>query len=159
MNLPNGHKIWCNTYVDDLFLAANPGPIKDKIISQLEKAVEIKDLGIMTRPLGMELEYDHEKGTCTLHQAALIKDLLSDNGLLGSTLSNPRLLPMDPNAKFFPTPLNEEPVSKEECNYLGIVGSLLHIMNFTRPDIAQAVQTLCKYGKIIITILTSWILF
>jgi hypothetical protein len=35
MNLPDDQQIWCNTYVDDLFLAANPGPIKDKIISQL----------------------------------------------------------------------------------------------------------------------------
>ena len=129
MQLPDGQQIWCNTYVDDLFLAAYPGPMKDKIISHLEEAFEFKDLGIMTRPLGMELEYDHEKGTCTLHQAALIRDLLSDNGLLGITPSKPRLLPMDPNAKFLPTPLTEEPVSKEECNYLGIVGSLLHIIN------------------------------
>jgi hypothetical protein len=131
MNLLDGQKVWCSTYVDDLFLAANPGPIKDNIIYQLEEAFEIRDLGIMTRPLDMELEYDHEKGTCTLHQAALIRELLSDNGLLGSTPSNP----MDPNAKFLPTPLTEEPVSKEECNYLGIVGSLLHLMNCTRPDI------------------------
>jgi hypothetical protein len=71
----------------------------------------------MTRPLDMELEYDHEKGTCTLHQATLIRDLLSDNGLLGS---NAKLLPMDPNAKFLPTPLTEEPVLKEECNYLAL---------------------------------------
>ena len=116
MNLLDGQQVWCNTSVDDLFLAANPGPIKDKIISQLEEAFEIKDLGIMSRPLGMELEYDHKKGTCTLHQAALIRDLLSDNGLLESTPSNPRLLPIDPNAKFLPTPLTEEPVPKEECN-------------------------------------------
>jgi hypothetical protein len=54
---------------------------------------------------------------------------------------------MDPNTKFLSTPLTEDPVSKEECNYLGIVGSLLHLMNCTRPDIAQAVQTLCKYGS------------
>jgi hypothetical protein len=114
MNLPDGHQIWCNTYIDDLFLAANPGPIKDKIISQLEEAFEIKDLGIMTRPLGMKLEYGHDKGTFTLHQAALIRDLLSDSGLLGSTPSNPMLLHMDPNAKFLPTPLTEEAVSKEE---------------------------------------------
>jgi hypothetical protein len=144
MHLPDGQKIWCNTYVDDMFLAANPGPIKKKIISQLEAAFEIKDLGIMTRPLGMELEYDHEKGTCTLHQAAFIRELLSDNGLLGS---NARLRPMDPNAKFLPTPHTEEPVSKEECNYLGIVGSLLHLMNCTRPDTTPAVNTLCKYGS------------
>jgi hypothetical protein len=78
MNLPDGQQVWCNTYGDDLFLAANPGPIKDKIISELEEALEIKNLGIMSRPLGMELEYDDEKGTCTLHQAALIRDLLSD---------------------------------------------------------------------------------
>jgi hypothetical protein len=101
----------------------------------------------MSRPLGMELEYDHDKGTCTLHQAALIRDLLSDNGLLEATPSNIRILPMDPNAKFLPTPLDEEPVPKEECNYLAIVGSLLHLMNCTRPDIAQAVNTLCKYGS------------
>jgi hypothetical protein len=147
MNLPDGQQVWCNTYVDDLFLAANPGPIKDKIIKQLQDAFEIKNLGIMSRPLGMELEYDDEKGTCTLHQAALIRDLLSDNGLLNSEPSNIRVLPMDPNAKFLPTPPDQEPVSKEECNYLGIVGSLLHLMNCTRPDIAQAVNTLCKYGS------------
>jgi hypothetical protein len=63
MHLPDGQQIWCNTYEDDLFLAANPGPVKDKILSQLEEAFEIKDLGIMCMPLGMEQEYDHEMGT------------------------------------------------------------------------------------------------
>jgi hypothetical protein len=129
--------------VDDLFLVANPGPIKDKIIEELKAAFEIKDLGILRRPLGMELEYDTEKRTCTQHQAALIRDLLSDNNLLES---NPRHLPMDPNEKFLPTPLTEIPVPKEECNYLAIVGSLLHLMNCTGPDIAQAVNVLCKFG-------------
>jgi hypothetical protein len=109
MTLPDGQKIWCNTYVDHLFLAANPGPIKDRIIAELEATFEIKDLGILRRPLGMELEHDTEKGTCTLHQTALIKDLLSDSNLLES---NPRLLPMDPNEKFLPTPLTETPVPK-----------------------------------------------
>jgi hypothetical protein len=137
MNLPDGQKIWCNTYVDDLFLAANPGPTKYRIIAQLEEAFEIKDLGIMSRPLGMELEYDTEKGSCTLHQAALIRDPLSDNGLLDA---NPRLLPMEPNEKFHPTPLTENPVPKEECNYLAIVSSLLHLVTCTRPDITQAVN-------------------
>jgi hypothetical protein len=144
MTLPGGQKIWCNIYVDDLFLAANPGPIKTKIIAELKAAFEIKDLGILRRPLGMELEYDTENGTCTLHQAALIRDLLSDNNLLES---NPRLLPMDPNEKFLPTPLTKTPVPKKECNYLAIVGSLLHLMNYTNPDIAQAVNVLCKFDS------------
>jgi hypothetical protein len=32
MTTPGGHNIWCNTYVDDLFLGCNPGPLKDFII-------------------------------------------------------------------------------------------------------------------------------
>jgi hypothetical protein len=144
MTLPNGQKIWCNTYIDDLFLAANPGPIKDRIIAELKAAFEIKDLGIRSRPLGMELEHDTDKGTCKLHQTALIRDLLSGTNLLES---NPSLLPMDTNEKFFPTPLTETPVPKEEFDYLAIVGSLLHLMNCTRPYIFQVVKIICKYGS------------
>jgi hypothetical protein len=74
----------------------------------------------------------------------LIRDLLSDNGLLDA---NPRLLPMDLNERFHPTPLTKNPVPKEKCNYLAIVGSLLHLMKCTRHDIAEAVNVLCKYGS------------
>jgi hypothetical protein len=59
----------------------------------------------------------------------------------------PRILPMDPSDKFSPTPLTEPPVPKKECNDLGIVGSLLHLLNCTRPDIAQAVNVLCRFGS------------
>jgi hypothetical protein len=102
----------------------------------------MKDLGPLSMPLGMGLEYNKELGTCTLHQAALIRDLISDKGLRDS---NPRILLMDPNENFYPTPSTEEPVPKEECNYLAIVGSLLHLMNCTRPDIAEAVNMLCRF--------------
>jgi hypothetical protein len=104
----------------------------------------MKDLGILSRLLGMDLVYNKEKGTCTLHQATLIRDLLSDQGLMGS---NPRILPLDPNQKFFPLPEADTPVPKSECDYLGIVGSLLHLMNCTRPHLAQAVNMLCRFGS------------
>jgi hypothetical protein len=74
MTSRGGQNIWCNTYVDDLFLGCNPGPLKDLIIKQLFPTFEMKDLGILTRPSGMELEYNKELGTFTLHQAALIRD-------------------------------------------------------------------------------------
>jgi hypothetical protein len=144
MTSPGGQNICCNTYIDDLFSGCNPGPLKDFIIQPLFSTFEMKDLGPLYRPLGMELEYNKELGTCTLHQAALIRDLSSDNGLLDS---NPRILPMDPGEKFYPTPSTEEPVPKEECNYLAIVGSLLHLMNNTRIDIAQAVNMQCRFSS------------
>jgi hypothetical protein len=113
MTTPGGQNIWCNTYVDDLFLGCNPGPLKDFIINHLFSTFEMKDLGALSTPLGMELEYNHELGTCTLHQAALIRDIISDNGLMESS---PRLLPLDTNQKLVPTPATEEPIHKEECH-------------------------------------------
>jgi hypothetical protein len=144
MTSRGGENIWCNTYVDDLFLGCNLGPFKDLNIKHLFSIFEMKNLGILSRPLGMELEYNKELGTCTLHQAALIRDLMRDNGLMDS---NPRILPMDPNEKFYPTPPTETPVPKEDCNYLAIVSSLLHLMNCTRPDIAKAVNMLCTFSS------------
>jgi hypothetical protein len=144
MTTPGGQNIWCNTYGDNLFLGCNLGLLKEFIIHHLFSTFEMKDLGPLCRPLGMELVHNKELGTYTLHLAALIRDLICDNGL---TDSNPRVLPMYPNENFFPTPLTEEPVPKEECNYLAIVGSLLHFMNCTRPDIAQAVNMLCRFSS------------
>jgi hypothetical protein len=40
--------------------------------------IEIKNLGPISRPLDMELEYNKELGTCKLQQASLIKDLCHD---------------------------------------------------------------------------------
>jgi hypothetical protein len=94
MTTPGGQKIWCNTHVDDLFLGCNPGPLKDLIIDHLFSTFEMKDFGALSKPLEMELEYNKELGTGTLHQAALIRHLICDNGL---TDSNPRFLPTNPN--------------------------------------------------------------
>jgi hypothetical protein len=144
MTTIGGQNIWCNTYVDDLFLGCNPGPLKDIIINHLFSTFEMKNLGPLSRPLGMELEYNKELGTCKLHQAALTRDLLTDHDMMEANL---RVLPMDPHVKLVPTPLTEEPVPKEECIYLAIVGSLLHLMNCTRSDIAQAVNMLCRFSS------------
>jgi hypothetical protein len=52
---PTGERIFMNTYVDDLFLVANPSEAKDGIIAGLAKAFAITNLGFMTIPLGMEI--------------------------------------------------------------------------------------------------------
>jgi hypothetical protein len=47
---PSGERFDMNTYVDDLFLAANPSQAKDSIIAGLAKDFAITNLGIMTNP-------------------------------------------------------------------------------------------------------------
>jgi hypothetical protein len=62
MVTPSGERIYMNTYVDDLFLAANPSQAKDNIIAGLSKAFAITNLGIMTNPLGMEITRNPSTG-------------------------------------------------------------------------------------------------
>jgi hypothetical protein len=47
-----------NTYLDELFLAANPSKAKDDIISGLSNAFAITNLGIMSNPLGIEFDFE-----------------------------------------------------------------------------------------------------
>jgi hypothetical protein len=49
----SGERIFMNTYVDDLFQAANPSKAKDDIISGLSNFFAITNLGIMSNPLGI----------------------------------------------------------------------------------------------------------
>ena len=59
MVTPSGERIYMNTYVDDLFLAANPSQAKDNIIAGLSKAFAITNLGIMTTPLALRSPRTH----------------------------------------------------------------------------------------------------
>ncbi len=67
-----------NTYVDDLFLAANPSQDKDDIIAGLAKSFAITNLGIMTNPLGMEITRNPTTGNILMTQSKLAQALLED---------------------------------------------------------------------------------
>jgi hypothetical protein len=54
------------------------------------------------------------------------------------------ITPLEPGVKLEDHPLTSPPVSKEEFPYLKVVGTLLYLVNCTRPDMAHAVGTLCR---------------
>jgi hypothetical protein len=66
-----GERIYMNTYVDDLFLAANPSQAKDSIIAELSKAFAITNLGIMTNPLGIGITRNPTTGSILMTQSKL----------------------------------------------------------------------------------------
>jgi hypothetical protein len=55
-----------NTYVDDMFLAANPSQAKHDIINRLSNAFAITNLGIMSNPLGIEVTRNPTTGSVLL---------------------------------------------------------------------------------------------
>jgi hypothetical protein len=66
-----GERIFMNTHVDDLFLAANPSQTKDDIIAGLAKPFAITNPGIMTNPLGIEVTRNTTTGSIPLTQSRL----------------------------------------------------------------------------------------
>jgi hypothetical protein len=61
---------------------------------------------------------------------------------------NPRFLPLDPTIKLTKTPLDElhTGVTESVFPYMKVVGTLLHVVNCTMPDLAHAVGMLCRYN-------------
>jgi hypothetical protein len=58
--------MFMNTYVDDLFLAANPSQAKDDIITGLSNVFAITNLGILSNPLGIEVTRNPTTGSVLL---------------------------------------------------------------------------------------------
>jgi hypothetical protein len=62
---------------------------------------------------------------------------------------NIRSLPLDPNIILVKTPPEElhTVIPESEFPYMKVVGTLLHLVNCTRPDLAQAVGLLCRFNS------------
>ena len=142
--LPNGKIILAATYVDDITFAVSNVETRDLFMVELRERFEIKeDEG---KPidwlLGMLIKQDLKAGTININMELMITKLaqgiLTDEELLRSkNVRHPMLL----------TPLlkqTERTVSKETFDYLSVVGSLLHISNSVRCDIALAVGHLSR---------------
>jgi hypothetical protein len=98
---PTGERIFMNTYVDDMFLAANPSQAKDDIIADLANAFTITNLGIVTNPLGMEITRNPTTGSNLITESKLAQSLLEEMQMKDC---NPRTLPLDPTIKLTKKP-------------------------------------------------------
>jgi hypothetical protein len=144
--LPTGKVIYCAVYVDDLTYAVSDQGTADSFLADIRQRFEVaEDQG---KPidflLGMAIEQNLEAGTIHINMEMMItklaKGILTAEELVkGASVRYPMLV----------TPLKKQPertVSKEVFDYLSVVGSLLHIVNCVRPDIATAVGILARHA-------------
>ena len=90
--------------------------------------------------LSMRVEYDQERGILEIDQQQAIEKLAKKYGFDDS--SKLRSSPLPSTVKLAPVDVAEMSVEK----YLSVVGSLLHISQVSRPDIAHAVGLLARFG-------------
>jgi hypothetical protein len=145
-SLPNGKKIIVCCYVDDITYAVSDKETGDEFLSSMRDRFFIgKDEGNPIEwLLGMSIQQDLRLGVVHMNMSSMIDKLANlvltkEERVKSTSIDFPML----------PTPLPklvDREVSVTTFDYLSVVGSLLHLANCVRCDIAFAVGCLARYS-------------
>jgi hypothetical protein len=128
-------------FVDDLIVTGNDNPQIEYIKKRMEERFALTDEGRLEYYLGVELEYK-DTNTLVLHQRAFIKKLLARFDL---DTCNSKKTPLDVNLNLSlkDCPETIDPVLQHR--YRELIGSLMYLYQWTRPDLGFAVTFLSRY--------------
>ena len=131
-----------STYVDDGIAVHSSQEIYDRFLAALGERFELSAKGDLTLYCGATIDYDREEGVLFLAQQQYTLDLLKRFQMSGCA---PVSTPLPPDAQVT-TPDETELVDDEQRKlYMQLVGSLLWLANFTRPDISFATSQLARF--------------
>ena len=123
-------------YVDDMLIMGTNKEIINWTKKILKSSFDMKDLGLADVILGIKIKRNQEGYTLT--QSHYIEATLRKYGHLES---KDAITPFDANSKLKKN--SGDAISQRE--YSQVIGSLMYIMNCTRPDIAYSVSRLSRY--------------
>jgi transposase InsO family protein len=136
-------KVIVGGHVDDLLVLAPTEVLLDDFGKDLAKHLKIKSSDLDTF-LGVEIIQNHQTGTISIHQRRKVTNLLTEQGMLNA---RPVSTPLQPNVYLSRADCPTTQQEREEVDsrgYRGVVGSLMHIMTMSRPDICPAVKMLSE---------------
>lgn len=123
-------------YVDDLVITGNSLKLIDEVKTDLGKAFEMTDLGLLHYCLGIEVWQD--KDGIFISQTKYAKELLKKFRMEDC---KPADTPMETGLKLT---ANEESKKVDETLYRQLVGSLIYL-TYTRPNISFAVNFISRF--------------
>lgn len=134
-------------YVDDLLICYNESSWKDKLKSTLTKNFNMKDLGDAKTMLNMRIDYDRKSGILRLDQPKYTESILKRFNM-GNC--DPVKTPSDASHKLTREMSPSSPNEKEKMQsipYQEAVGSVLYLVQCTRPDIAFSVANVSQFNQ------------
>ena len=131
----NGYVIVC-LYVDDMLILGSNSYIITTTKKMLSSEFNMKDLGVADVILGIKIS--RTSGGLILSQSHYIEKLLDK---FDKDESNIARTPVDINLHLS----KNIGQSISQLEYSRIIGSLMYVMNCTRPDIAYSVSKLSRY--------------
>ena len=126
--------------MDDLILIAETSAQIQRMKSSLSDTFKMKDMGQLEYCLGVN--FQQTEGSISMSQKQYLLKLLEKYKL---TEANPVVTPMDMNVKLVKNDGHSKKV--DPIHYQSMVGSLLHAVRTTRPDISHAVGVVSKFNS------------
>jgi hypothetical protein len=135
-------KVFLLLYVDDILYTSNSKDEMEKLKNVLANSFKIKDMGNVSKYLGIQVEQDLKKGVTKINQSEYLKGVLEHYNMLDC---KPLSLPIDKNFKF--SLLNRERSESKtiESKCRKLIGCLIYAVIGTRPDICAVVTMLSRY--------------
>lgn len=130
-------------HVDDGMATLNSQPFLEKVKKRISGRFGIKDLGPVSKYLGVQFEQDRAAHKIWMHQSEYITFLLQEYNLADCSLVR---LPADLNAPL-DDPSGQYPEVTNLCSvYLKIVGELIYLSVNTHPNISYIVNALAQHN-------------
>ena len=131
-------------YVDDMPVLGRDRQEIEKFKSMVSKKFKVKDLGILKKIVGINIEYLRD-GSMLIHQKNYIDKIVSKFNL---NECRPIDIPIEPNHKLS---LNLEDENDDLRKFISVkvyqqaIGCLIYLMTCTRPDISYSVGILARF--------------
>ena len=142
----NGYILIVAVFVDDLLVFASSLCIIKSFVKLLQKHLTIKDLGDAKKCLSVNITRDRQNGIVYLDQTDKVQSILKEYNTEDCYPCN---TPMDLNS---PPTADLSPKSQTELQHLtrsshqNVVGSLMYLMQMTRPDLAYVVSYMSRFN-------------
>ncbi|CAI7877672.1 unnamed protein product [Closterium sp. NIES-54] len=127
-------------YVDDLVFATADTAGLAHVKSELQKRHTCTDLGELRSYLGLQITRDRAQRTITLTQSHMVQQVLQR---FDFTYSSPQATPLSTRHSLSALPSDESVESSGP--YPELVGCLMYLMTWTRPDLAYPLSILARY--------------
>lgn len=124
-------------YVDDIILAGINLNIIEKCKKDLMNKFELQDKGDLNNFLGLEIEYDRDKGFLEISQKRFLQGILKKFNFENC---NSISTPIDPKCA-----MNTHNYESEKEPVRELVGCLMYLMLGSRPDISFSVNYYSRY--------------
>ncbi|CAI7907047.1 unnamed protein product [Closterium sp. NIES-54] len=127
-------------YVDDLVFATADTAGLAHVKSELQKRHTCTDLGELRNYLGLQITRDRAQRTITLTQSHMVQQVLQRFDFM---YSSPQATPLSTRHSLSALPSDES--VEPSGPYPELVGCLMYLMTFTRPDLAYPLSILARY--------------